>query len=403
MVIAKFFKCPFPLAVTLSILLMSASAAQATGLDSSLFKNGMVSGLLPADAYLLNILSFGDKADRDAGLILEKFADDTIFLFGYKNSPEEQKTDSAKQGLCALDGLVLVPAMTGKILFYEPGKAIIETPGSKCSIVDLHTWSIVPTNLRLSDSAPSLRIPRNHYGSPSVPNDRVRTVRKYGDDSFDSDYWKETRFHPISGIEMFNRFLVENDLIGMKRLRVTQLLGEPRTTAEWLKKGDSLLYRFGGMSCMGAFSGVRIHFKNECVSGWSFVDCPMFGQEPKEFKLITTNVVIKPQIQSRAIGGSDLKDTIAKTEPKYCRKQDEISSTARLVRLNTLLEYLRKLRRSADEAWDNDIASNTSLRQTNDGYWRKHRQDKAIDERIEEIQYRIKKLEQSKTKDRTKS
>lgn len=352
---------------------------------------------LPAGAVLLNIFSFGKEADRDKGFVLDKLPDDMTFLFAYKDVPDAS-LDLAKQGICTVDGKLLLPATQARILFLEPGQAFIERPKNSCSTADFETWTIKPTNLRYSNSIPPRRTPEHGYPIP-LPPDRFKTTKISTSQKFDSSYFKERRYSPVSGFEMFNRFLKENDLIGMNRTQVVDLLGEPAVGPEWATKGDAHLYRFGGWSCIGAFSGVKVYFQKNRVVGWSFIDNEMMGHEGKESELIKSNVLLKQRPDNQRFKiQTEQTNPFPEVEAKYLKKpvaEKKLDLTEQLKRLRTLREHLLQLRKSADVIWDEEIASNFSLRQTNDGFWRKHYQDKAIDERIEEVEYRIESLEKT--------
>lgn len=372
-----------------------------------------LSFVLPENAFLLNIFSFGEKADKETDLVLTKFAADTILLFGYRVAPQPQTLNTCMQGLCDLNGKVLMQPISGNILFLEPGLAFVDAPGNKRSIVDLKTWSAKPTSLeRNPGSVPRSRIhwPSNYQVPMPFPKDRIRKVVSTDTGTFDSDYWRERRDHPIRCLEMFNRFLHQYDLIGMQKDRVAVLLGESDRTNTWATNPEGFTYRFPSYSCTGEFSGLKIYVKNDHVASWSFIASNSFGNTGNESEPITTNVVLKRADTGRIIGAriGQAKYEFPETEPKSAaelqspKDKENVTTAERLTRLKLLLAQLRTLRKQADAAWDKEIASDTKLRQTNDGFWQKHEQDKTIDARCNEVEFRIKELElkekQSKTK-----
>lgn len=261
-----------------------------------------VSYSLPDRAFLYNIFSFGEKADRNSELVLERFAPDTLLLFDYRDEPERRHSGDTEQGLCDLNGKVVMPLVRGIILFLEPGSAFVIRDGNT-AILNLSTWNEVSTSLERSPgSVPRTRIPRpSNYQVPMpFPKDRKQKVVSTDDGVFDHNYWCEKRDHPVYGIDMFNRFLHEYDLIGMQKDKVAVLLGESRSGPKWAVSSETFVYGFPHYGCVPHFSGIKIYMQNERVIRWSFLEGDPLGDESKESESITTNVVLsRPKSEGR--------------------------------------------------------------------------------------------------------
>ncbi len=284
-----------------------------------------LSYVLPKDTFLINIFSFGEKADREEDLILTKFAPDTILLFEDRVAPEPQTLNTFTQGLYDLNGKVLMRATSGNILFLEPGLAFIDGPENERSIVDLKTWTVKPTDLQRSPRLfplPRIHGPSYDQGAMPFPKDRFRKVVSTDNGNFDSDYWKEKRNHPIRCLEMFNRFLHQYDLIGMQKDRVAVLLGEGDTTNTWTRNLKGFTYRFPSYSCLGVFFGLKIYVTNDHVTSWSFIASNYCGGRGCESQPITTNVVLK-RPDTWPMSGAQIgqgKYEFPETEPKSAAK-----------------------------------------------------------------------------------
>lgn len=272
---------------------------------------------LPEKAFLLNIFSFGRKADKAPSLLLHKLPTDTVLLFGIRGN--RQTSADIQQGLCNLSGEILFPAIRGRILFLESGSAFVVRDSGACSIVSLKNWSETPTKLQYSPgSVPAPRIPRtrNYPVLMPFPKDRVRTEASQDNGSFDHDYWCDKRDRPVQAIEMFDRFLHEYNLIGMQKDRVAVLLGESDHADPWARSGDAFVYKFPMYSCTGDYSAIKVYFENEQVSKWSFITSNVFSLDAgEESDFITTNVVLnQPNSGRLVITGHDFPATAPKEE-----------------------------------------------------------------------------------------
>lgn len=282
---------------------------------------------LPDSAFLFNIFSFGEEADKDPHLVLDKFPSDTLLLFGYHDAACRSPVESDQQGLCNIVGKVFLPAIPGLVLFLEPGSAFVIRDGYARSIVNLKTWSTKPTTLqRNPGSIPKSRIPwtGNFQVSMPFPEDRHRKVVHTDNGQFDHDYWCDRRNYPIRSINMFNRFLHEYNLIGMPRDRVLLLLGEPHNAPPWATSPNALTYEFPNQSCTPYFSGIKIYIGNEHVTSWSFIHSDQATINPgKESKRFNTNVVLNDSldgsnnrlVKSR-IGEAGNTDSFPAIQPK---------------------------------------------------------------------------------------
>lgn len=251
---------------------------------------------LPEGAFLFSIFSFGDVADRQPDLILDELPEDTILLFGYKDEPEGRKIYAPKQGLCNIEGKILLPPVDGKVLFFQPGKALLLEKSNKRAIVDLKTWTSEPTNIQFEvGKIIQPRIPKiNSYSNTMpLPKDRVVTESSSIDRQFNSDYWRARRDYPVKRLAMFGRFLKEYNLIGMPKDKVAVLLGESERQHGSVSERDFFTYIFPTHSCTGEYDGIRVYFKNEAVSSWSFISGNSFGYDVQESTLKSTNVVLK--------------------------------------------------------------------------------------------------------------
>jgi hypothetical protein len=256
---------------------------------------------LPDKAFLYDIFSFGEKADRDSELILQEFAPDTLLLFDYRDEPERRGHADTQQGLCDLNGKVVIPLVTGQILFFEPGSAYVIREG-KPSILNLSTLNELPTKIERSPGlVPRTRIPRQNPYQERMPFPEDRKVKKVGTDNglFDHDYWCEGRDFPIYGIDMFNRLLHEYDLIGMQKDKVAVLLGEPGNLQE---SPNTFVYGFPHYGCVPNFYGIKIYFQDDHVVRWTFVQEDYLWKGWKESEPITTNVVLRSARQVGRLG-----------------------------------------------------------------------------------------------------
>mgnify|MGYP007037739113 CR=1 FL=1 len=106
---------------------------------------------------------------------------------------------------------------------------------------------------------------------------------------FDPEYWDMELTHPTSRLEMFNFFLQDNDLVGMKQDKIILLLGEGYSLPDGYN-GDFRLLHYvvmsGGCDPNKAF-GVNIYLKHGRAFGWSFT------QNNKCSQLFTENVLIQ--------------------------------------------------------------------------------------------------------------
>ncbi len=274
---------------------------------------------LPAEAYLLNILSFGTEADKNPDSELDKLPYDSVMLFGIRETSFSQwHDDDVLQGLSDLDGRVRLEPIKGEVLFVEPGSAFAYCPGRKSFIINLKTWTSTPTKLlRNPGSFPVPRIPdRFVTKSLPLPKGYQLKVVKTDDGLFDHNHWCERRESPITCLDMYNRFLHEYDLIGMPIVEVRTLLGKPDESKSESSSSTIFSYAIPIYSCTGAGRGVVIHFTNGRVVSWSFFSKDGFGQSGREQGQITTNVVLKRHQGRLALAriGDNLIDT--EFEPK---------------------------------------------------------------------------------------
>lgn len=106
---------------------------------------------------------------------------------------------------------------------------------------------------------------------------------------FDPEYWDMQLTHPTTRLEMFNFFLQDNDLVGMKQDKIILYLGEGYSLPDGYK-GDFRLLHYSVMSggCDPNYAfGVNIYLKHGRAFGWCFT------QNNKCSPLFTENVLIQ--------------------------------------------------------------------------------------------------------------
>jgi hypothetical protein len=255
-----------------------------------------LANVLPDKAFLINIFSFGELADRSRDVMLDKFAPDTILLFGYPPGSESGQLNTRRQGLCDVTGKVLMQPIPGNILFFEPGLAFVNGDDGKRSIIDLKTWTMTATSLqRNSGSMPRSRIPwpSNYQVLMPFPKDRIEKSVSTDTGLFDHDYWVEKRDQPIKCMEMFNRFLHQFDLIGMPKDQVVVLLGKPASPNRDASPDSYFYYKLPTYTCTGYSESIKLRVTNGVVVSWSFVRTQYYGAVPTESDPIKTNVVLR--------------------------------------------------------------------------------------------------------------
>lgn len=249
---------------------------------------------VPTDSALLQILTFGSEADKRSNLILDRLSSSTLLIF-------EEKDE--KQGICDLQGRILLPAVKGRILFLNSDYALIDYGESKnCSKVDFKSFTVKPTRIRyISGKIPKPRIPEStrYHGFVNLPPPVDRIIKRVESklDTFDIYYWVEKRVIPITPLGMFNLFLTKYDLIGMSEDRVKSLLGSPDKRIRYDSNGKqnllvspeivSLNYRLEYVQCTPYLHVVRITLRNNKVICWNI------HYEGKESAQVTTNVLLR--------------------------------------------------------------------------------------------------------------
>jgi hypothetical protein len=145
-------------------------------------------------------------------------------------------------------------------------------------------------------------MPQNFPVPMPFPKDRSRVEVSTDDLKFDRDYWNDRRVYPIAGIDMFNRFLHDYDLIGMSRKRVSELLLGGVSNQREFDKQDLVSFVFPRVGCTPWAFGVKINVKDDRAVSWCFFEGdPMVGNF-KESKPVSTNVVLKrPIVRGRIL------------------------------------------------------------------------------------------------------
>lgn len=114
--------------------------------------------------------------------------------------------------------------------------------------------------------------------------------------SFCAEYWRLGLNEPISRFDMFGRFLLEYNLIGMNQDEVLRLLGEGRSIPDGYD-GDfrSLSYSlYRPSSCISNGTvGFKLNFVRGRLINWSFTR--MRFHDITASNLISTNVVINDE------------------------------------------------------------------------------------------------------------
>lgn len=106
---------------------------------------------------------------------------------------------------------------------------------------------------------------------------------------FDPEYWDMQLSYPTSRLEMFNFFLQDNDLVGMKQEKIILLLGEGYSLPDGYKGNFRLLHysvMAGGCDPNNAV-GINILLKQGKAIGWCFT------LHDKCSQLFTENVLIQ--------------------------------------------------------------------------------------------------------------
>lgn len=106
---------------------------------------------------------------------------------------------------------------------------------------------------------------------------------------FDPEYWDMLLTYPTTRLEMFNFFLQDNDLVGMKQEKIILLLGEGYSLPDGYKGNFRLLHYTviaGGCDPNNAV-GINILLKQGKAIGWCFT------HHDKCSQLFTENVLIQ--------------------------------------------------------------------------------------------------------------
>jgi len=258
--------------------------------------------MLPQDAVLLNIFSFGPKADSDPELVLNELDSSTILLFGL---PED------KEGLCDVRGTTTLPALSAEIRFVSSNSAYVKMPNVRY-VVDLKTGEESPTGTCGYSAGifPVPRIPRSSLTRTlPLPHDRQITMIPHDDGSFDKEYWLERRPFPISRLVMFNRFLKDHDLIGMPEADLIGNIGPKRSRD---KKTFEYALPELGRGMPPCDTGMRMYLKDGRVERWCFFS------KVQESDPITTNVVLEDpaNFRLRLFHNGIYQGIFPKTNPK---------------------------------------------------------------------------------------
>lgn len=225
---------------------------------------------LPENTYLTNIFSFGDDADRDRDVLLERLPADSLLMFGCLNQNMSSWREPTLEGLCNSDGKILLSPYAGELHFLEQGRALINDLSNSPSssfVVDLKTGQQEKTSLRYEPG----RVPLER--KPWPPFEETNIAKTLEDDGkFDHDYWCDMRNYPVHHLDMFNRFLHEYDLIGMDRYRLMELLtdGSDDNKKRYFVDGNTCTFEFPREGCVPHFFGVRVEFRENKVIAWCF-------------------------------------------------------------------------------------------------------------------------------------
>lgn len=107
--------------------------------------------------------------------------------------------------------------------------------------------------------------------------------------NFDPEYWGKHLSSPITRLEMFNFFLMDYDLIGMKQSEVVLLLGEGYSAPDGYKGNFRLLnYTVESGGCdPNNSTNINIYFKGGKAIGWCFT------QTDRCSETFTKNLLLK--------------------------------------------------------------------------------------------------------------
>lgn len=127
--------------------------------------------------------------------------------------------------------------------------------------------------------------------SGEIAHERLLKRISGDDGNFDSKYWKTERHIPISRQRMFENFVSQHALIGMKRKEVTKLLGEinPQRFVSWKEPPHLEYWIYRSNSCTEHSSSiVKIFYdKMDVVTGWRYAIYTSNGTH--EEPLVTSN------------------------------------------------------------------------------------------------------------------
>src|SRR5262249_11409686 len=106
---------------------------------------------------------------------------------------------------------------------------------------------------------------------------------------FDRLYWIGNKNYPIARNKMFNRFLKENNLIGMSEDDVVRVLGKAGGVEPLGYKGEiasmQYLYQFSD-SCGNDGMYIKMNLSDGVVRSWCF------ARGKRESEPISTNVIV---------------------------------------------------------------------------------------------------------------
>ncbi|MFN8660123.1 MAG: WG repeat-containing protein [Candidatus Obscuribacterales bacterium] len=127
---------------------------------------------------------------------------------------------------------------------------------------------------------------------------------------FDPKYWAEGRVFPISRMDMFNRLLRENNLIGMTKETLLKQLGMSETVDPRESGGEIIVWLENNGRDDDRDLKAKFLFEGNQVSGWCFTR--LGGDSP----LVKTNDVISPASISPALFGNKFPYTLQKSSRK---------------------------------------------------------------------------------------
>jgi hypothetical protein len=231
---------------------------------------------LPSGSRLFCVLSLGEVADRNISKQIDRLPKNTFLCCA----------NERKLGACDLRGKLIVPIRYQSVELDKQGGAYFSFVSTRTGQMVHDRLDFKSGNLERVEAKPQEAGSRNttqYLGDRGrLTNTKTVIYTPIGPDRwlathtpetelFDKEYWSARRTNPIPVLEMFGRFVRDNNLVGMTDDQVYTALGEPDSINPCGYSGDlnSMSYHFATGGCGGSAFGVRVYLTSGRVTSWA--------------------------------------------------------------------------------------------------------------------------------------